>query len=61
MTIQLSRELELERIVTLEEAIEFSRLSRDTLKRRHGDRLIRLSPRRVGMRLRGALLLKDTR
>jgi hypothetical protein len=58
---QLSRELELERILTLQEAIELSRLSRDTIKRRHSKKLIRLSPRRLGMRLRDALMLKENR
>jgi hypothetical protein len=56
--LQLSRELELERIVTLEEAEALSTLSIPTIRREHADKLIHLSPRRQGMRLRDALLLK---
>lgn len=56
---KLSRELEFERILTLEEAIELSRLSCDAIKRNHRKKLIRLSPRRLGMRLRDGLMLKE--
>lgn len=49
--------LELERIVTLEEASRLSSESVDTLRRRHADKIIKLSPRRVGMRVRDALRL----
>lgn len=57
--IQLSRELELERIVPLEEAEKLSSLSRDTIKRRYANKLIELSPRRLGMRVKHALMLAD--
>lgn len=57
--VTLSRELELERIVPLDQAAELSTLSQDTLEREHADKIITLSPRRRGMRLRDALLLPD--
>ena len=57
--IQLSPEIELERIVPLEQAAEVEPLSPDTLKRRYPDRLVKLSPRRLGMRLKHALLLSE--
>ena len=49
--------LELLRIVTMREAAALSGLSAATLARRHPEKIIRLSPRRKGMRLRDALLL----
>jgi hypothetical protein len=45
------------RIVPLAEAARLSGLSEDTLRRRHSGRFVRLSERRVGMRLRDALML----
>ncbi len=57
--VTLSRDLELERIVPLDQAAELSTLSLDTLEREHADKIIVLSPRRRGMRLRDALLLPD--
>jgi hypothetical protein len=45
------------RIVTLLEAARLSGISEDGLKRHHGEKIIRLSPRRVGMRLADALML----
>jgi hypothetical protein len=50
--------IELERIVTLAEASRLSSESIDTLRRRHGDRIIQLSLRRQGMRVKHALMLK---
>jgi hypothetical protein len=55
--IQLSAERELDRIVSLEQAAELCSLSADTIKRRYPNKLIKLSPRRVGIRVRDALLL----
>ena len=51
--------IELQRIVDMKEAERLSGLSHDTLQRRYPDRIVRLSERRVGMRLRHALLLGD--
>ena len=58
--VTLSAELELERIVPLQQAAELRSTSVDTLKRRHPDKIIRLSPRRNGMRLRDALMLRQS-
>ena len=51
--------IELERIVPLDEAAQLSSVSEDTLKRCHSDKLVRLSPRRLGMRVRDALMLSE--
>jgi hypothetical protein len=55
---QLSPERELDRIVSLQEAARISNLSADTWRRIHPDKIVKLSPRRVGIRLRDALMLK---
>jgi hypothetical protein len=57
--IQLSPERELDRIVSLEQAARLCSLSADTIKRRWPNKLVKLSPRRVGIRLRDALMLVD--
>ncbi len=49
--------IELQRIVPLMEAARLAGISEDTLKRHHGDKIIRLSPRRLGMRVGVALKL----
>jgi hypothetical protein len=49
--------LELERIISLQEAEKVSDLSPDSWKRHHGDKLVKLSPRRLGVRLKHALML----
>jgi hypothetical protein len=54
---ELPAELALERIITLGEAEDVSSMSQDTIKKNHPDKLIRLSERRLGMRLRDALML----
>jgi hypothetical protein len=48
---------ELHRVVDLKEASRLSGLSVDTIKRHHRDKVIDLSPRRRGMRVRDALML----
>ena len=50
--------LELERIITLPEAEKVSSLSVDSWKRRYRHKIIELSPRRLGVRLRDALMLR---
>jgi hypothetical protein len=45
------------RIVSLAEAARLSGLSQDALRRHHADKLVRLSPRRIGMRQGDALML----
>jgi hypothetical protein len=49
--------LELQRIISLKEAARLCGLSVDTIKRRHADKIIALSPRRLGMRIGIALSL----
>jgi hypothetical protein len=51
--------IELERILPLKEASIVSGLSQDSLKRHHAQKIIRLGPRRLGMRVRDALMLGD--
>jgi hypothetical protein len=54
---KLARELELERIVSLQEAATLSSISADSWKRNHREKLVELGPRRLGVRLRHALML----
>jgi hypothetical protein len=54
-----SERLELERIAPLPEAARLCGLSPDTIKRRYPDKIIRLSPRRLGMRVKHALMLQE--
>jgi hypothetical protein len=51
--------LELERIVLLDEAERITSLSSDTLKRRYPSCIVKLSPRRVGMKLRHVLAISS--
>jgi hypothetical protein len=57
MDFRLSSERELDRIISLQEAEKISNLSVDSWKRIHPDKIIKLSPRRLGIRLRDALML----
>jgi hypothetical protein len=54
---QLPVEHTLDRIIPLQEAQKLSGLSPDSWKRNHPEKIIKLSPRRVGIRLRDALML----
>ena len=56
-TPRSTHDIELERIVSLKEAVRLSGMSEDTLKRRHSDKIMRLSPGRLGMRIRDALMM----
>jgi hypothetical protein len=49
--------LELRKIITLERVTELTTLSADSLKRHHSDKIKRLGPRRLGMRLGDALAI----
>lgn len=49
--------IELLRFVPPEEAERLSTLSWDTIKRKHADKIVHLSKRRVGMRVGDALML----
>ena len=52
--------LELHRVVPLDQAGQLAGgISEDTIRRRHSDKIVRLSPRRVGMRVGDALSLRD--
>ena len=51
--------LELLRSCELTEAERLSGLSRDSLVREHPDKIIRLSPRRLGMRIVHALMINE--
>jgi hypothetical protein len=54
---KLPPRLELDQIISLQEAEQVSSLSPDSWKRNHRDKVIELSPRRLGVRLRDALML----
>jgi hypothetical protein len=47
------------RVISLKEASRLSSLSEDTIRRRHADKIIKLSPRRCGMHLEDALSLTN--
>jgi hypothetical protein len=49
-------ELFQDRVLSLPEAAKLMGVSVDTLRRRHSEKILQLSPRRRGMRLRDALL-----
>jgi hypothetical protein len=55
---KLPTKYELDRIISLQEAKRISSLSPDSWKRNHRDKLLELSPRRFGVRLGDALMLK---
>jgi hypothetical protein len=59
--IDTSDFLELKRIAPLSEVAKLTGLSVDTIRRNHRDRIIKLSPRRVGMRIEDALLLSEVK
>jgi hypothetical protein len=52
--------LALEKIVTLAEAAELAGISKDSLRRHHAHLIRRLSPRRVGVKLRDVLSIGAT-
>jgi hypothetical protein len=56
---ELRPDLELQRVITLREAAEISGISLDTIRRRYPQIIIKLSPRRVGVRLRDALSIGE--
>jgi hypothetical protein len=51
--------LELERILPMPEVEEITSLSIDSLKRHHKDKIVNLSPRRLGMKLKHALAIAN--
>jgi hypothetical protein len=48
------------RVISIAEAAALNSLSADTIRRNHSDKILRLSRRRQGMRLRDALALGRT-
>jgi hypothetical protein len=58
---KLPAKLELDRIISLQDAKRISSLSPDSWKRNHADTVVELSPRRYGVRLRDALMLKPNK
>ena len=57
--IALSPELERKKIIPLQQGAKLQNTSVDTLKRNHPDKIIKLSKRRLGIRLEHALMLSD--
>jgi hypothetical protein len=51
--------LEKLRVAPMNEAEHLSGLSQETIRRHHSDLIIDLSPRRQGMRVKDALMLRD--
>ncbi len=51
--------IDLNRILALTEAAHLRGVSEDTLKRTDPDKVLQLSPRRLGMRVKDALMLHD--
>jgi hypothetical protein len=51
-------EVELNRIISIAEAVELSSISDDGWRRHHADKLIHLTPKRIGVRLRHALFIE---
>jgi hypothetical protein len=51
--------LERESVVPLAKVEEITSLNRDTLKRRYPDRIVRLSDKRQGMKLKHALAIAE--
>ena len=49
--------LELERVLSMPEVEEITSLSVDSLNRHHKEKIVELSPRRRGMKLRDALAI----
>jgi hypothetical protein len=58
---KLPAKLELDRIISLQAAEQVSSLSPESWKRNHPDKVVELSPRRFGVRLRDALMLKPNK
>jgi len=60
-SFKLPTALELDRIISMRDAEKVSSLSVDSWKRHHADKLVELSPRRLGVRLRDALMIRKFR
>jgi hypothetical protein len=51
----LPPEIELERVLSMPEIMRLTTLSHDTIVKHYRHRLVRISPRRIGMRLKDVL------
>jgi hypothetical protein len=49
--------LELMRVASMPEIERLTGLSHDTITKHHSDKLVRVSPRRIGMRVKDALAI----
>ena len=58
---EAARGLELERVISLAEVAELAGVSEDTIRRHHPHLIRRLSPRRVGVKLRDALAIGESK
>jgi hypothetical protein len=55
--VELRADIELQRVIPVRQAAELAGISKDTLVRNHPEIVIKLSTRRVGVRLRDALAI----
>ena len=55
--VELRPDIELQRVIPLRQAGEVAGISADTIRRRYPSIIIKLSPRRVGVRLCDALAI----
>jgi hypothetical protein len=60
MAFRIPAEYQLDQIIPLKEAAKLSGLSPGSWRRNFPTKIIRLGPRRIGVRLRDALLLGET-
>lgn len=49
---------ELDQIITLQQSEQVNTLSPESVKRHYPDKIVKLGPRRLGIRLRNSLMLK---
>lgn len=55
----LPTEVQLMRIINIRQAAELAGVSTRTMQRIHADKIIRISPGRLGMRVRDALMIAE--
>jgi len=60
-TEPLPTAVQLMRIVSLRQAAELAGVSARTMQRTHPDKIIRISPGRLGMRVRDALMIAEAK
>lgn len=57
---ELSPEIEMMRIISLADAARLAGVSVKTLRSNHADKVIKISKNRIGMRVRDALMIKES-